>query len=218
MNKWVPLWLLLCWPLGCDQFFSEPAVQYTVKRGDTLSKIAQAHDVTVDDLRSWNGISGDLIEVGQMIEIRSDPTNLSEEPKKKRHKRVRKQSAPTPSNALKMPKKKKCLAGPTLESLSDDVPDIQSSMGLSYEQIQAPMSAFLPNLGRCFESDWPTARVEFEITAACNGRVSKVTLLNGDGVDASALECMRTTLAFVGLPAHDMPDGMTFQYPVTLGR
>ncbi len=47
---------------------------------------------------------------------------------------------------------------------------------------------------------------------------SKVVVLDGDGVDASELECMRTTLGFVGLPAHDMPDGMTFQYPVVLGN
>ena len=218
MNKWVPLWWMLVCPLGCGHFFSEPAIQYTVERGDTLSKIAQAHEVTVEELRSWNAISGDLIEVGQIIEIRSEATELTEAPKKKVHKRARKQSSSAPPNGLKMPKKKKCLAGPSFESLSDDVPDIQSSMGLSYEQIQGPMAAFLPNLGRCFEADWPTARVEFEITAACNGRVSKVTILNGDGVEASALECMRTTLAFVGFPAHDIPDGMTFQYPVSLGR
>ena len=37
---------------------------YTVKSGDTLNKIA-AHGVSVANLRSWNGISGDLIFVGQ---------------------------------------------------------------------------------------------------------------------------------------------------------
>ena len=38
---------------------------YTVKSGDTLNKIAAQYGVSVANLRSWNGISGDLIFVGQ---------------------------------------------------------------------------------------------------------------------------------------------------------
>ncbi len=34
---------------------------YTVKSGDTLNKIAAQYGVSVANLRSWNGISGDLI-------------------------------------------------------------------------------------------------------------------------------------------------------------
>ena len=116
-----------------------------------------------------------------------------------------------------MPPKRTCLAGPSLDTLSDDEPDMQASAGLSIEQVRGPLSAFLPKLGRCFEQEWPTATVDFEITAGCNGRVSRVVVLDGGGVDSSTLECMRTTLMYVSLPAHDMPDGMTFQYPVTLG-
>ena len=218
MKTFLPLLLVLFCATGCSHFFAEPSVEYTVKRGDTLGKIAKAYGVTVDELRSWNGISGDLIEVGQTIVIRADVPTVSEAPAKKRQKRTVKQTTASTSKGLKMPKKKKCLAGPTLDSLSDDVPDIQSSAGLSYAQIQGPMAAFLPNLSRCFDGEWPTARVEFEITAACHGRVSRVSVLNDGGVQADELECMRTTLAYVGFPAHDMPDGMTFQYPVTLGR
>ncbi|MEN0064371.1 MAG: LysM peptidoglycan-binding domain-containing protein [Myxococcota bacterium] len=43
--------------------------RYVVQRGDTLGKIAKAHGVTVDQLRKWNGISGDLIEVDQVLSI-----------------------------------------------------------------------------------------------------------------------------------------------------
>ncbi len=43
---------------------------YTVKSGDTLNKIAAQYDVSVANLRSWNGISGDLIFVGQKLIVK----------------------------------------------------------------------------------------------------------------------------------------------------
>ena len=205
---------------GCDGLFSEPSVEYVVERGDTLGRIAKQHGVTVAQLRTWNGISGDLIEVGQVIIIRTEEQTVTVQPTKRRKGAVsgkRSQAAAHPKSGLSMPPKRKCLAGPSLEALSEDEPDFQASAGLSLEQIRGPFSAFLPKLGRCFENGWPTATVDFEITAGCDGRVSRVAVLDGDGVESAVLECMRSTLMYVGLPAHDMPDGMTFRYPVSLG-
>lgn len=45
---------------------------YTVASGDTLSKIAQKKSVSVDQLRAWNHIKGNLIRVGQKIAIHHD--------------------------------------------------------------------------------------------------------------------------------------------------
>ena len=44
-------------------------VRYRVKRGDTLSRIAQRHGVTVRQLRDWNGIRGSKIRIGQRLTI-----------------------------------------------------------------------------------------------------------------------------------------------------
>ena len=44
---------------------------YTVVSGDTLSKIAQAHSVSVDDLRRWNHLHGDILRVGQELVVSS---------------------------------------------------------------------------------------------------------------------------------------------------
>lgn len=44
---------------------------YVVKSGDTLSKIAARHGVTVTNLRQWNGIAGSRIRIGQRLNIRS---------------------------------------------------------------------------------------------------------------------------------------------------
>ena len=46
-------------------------ITYVVKSGDTLSKIATRHGVTVTNLRRWNGISGSRIRTGQRLNIRS---------------------------------------------------------------------------------------------------------------------------------------------------
>ena len=47
--------------------------QYTVQEGDVLEKIARQFGVSVTDLRTWNGIKGSKILVGQDLEIFSEP-------------------------------------------------------------------------------------------------------------------------------------------------
>ena len=42
---------------------------YVVKTGDTLTKIAKAHGVTLKDLRALNGLKTDRINVGQKIKV-----------------------------------------------------------------------------------------------------------------------------------------------------
>ncbi len=44
---------------------------YTVRSGDTLTAIANTHNVTVSQLRRWNGISGSRIRVGQRLSMRT---------------------------------------------------------------------------------------------------------------------------------------------------
>ncbi|MEE2629215.1 MAG: LysM peptidoglycan-binding domain-containing protein, partial [Candidatus Latescibacterota bacterium] len=46
---------------------------YTVRRGDTLSRIAQRYKVRLADLRKWNSVRGDDIRPGQTLHIK-DPT------------------------------------------------------------------------------------------------------------------------------------------------
>jgi LysM repeat protein len=45
---------------------------YRVKRGDTLSSIARLYRTTVASLKQWNRISGNSIQVGQMLTIFPD--------------------------------------------------------------------------------------------------------------------------------------------------
>lgn len=43
---------------------------YTVKKGDTLTKIANKYHVTVNDLKKWNKLKNDHIDVGQKLTIK----------------------------------------------------------------------------------------------------------------------------------------------------
>lgn len=47
---------------------------YTVKSGDSLYKIAQEHDMTVDGLKSLNNLTSNMIRVGQRLTVRSKST------------------------------------------------------------------------------------------------------------------------------------------------
>lgn len=57
---------------------SVSAAEYQVEEGDTLSEIGQEHNVSVDNLKSWNDLESDLIIVNQNLEINEDDASGNE--------------------------------------------------------------------------------------------------------------------------------------------
>ncbi len=51
---------------------------YTVKAGDSLYKIAQNYGVSVDEIKNLNGLSNNLLSIGQMLKIPTQTNNNSE--------------------------------------------------------------------------------------------------------------------------------------------
>ncbi len=47
---------------------SEPII-YRVKSGDTLGHIAQRHNVTVAQIKRWNNLKSDMLQIGQRLKI-----------------------------------------------------------------------------------------------------------------------------------------------------
>lgn len=47
---------------------------YTVRSGDTLTKIAREHDMTVNQLRDLNNLQSDMISIGQRLTVRDVQT------------------------------------------------------------------------------------------------------------------------------------------------
>lgn len=61
-------------------FQTAEAATYTVQKGDTLTKIAQNHKVTVQDIKSWNNLQNDMIYVAQKLEVSKQATNVVVKP------------------------------------------------------------------------------------------------------------------------------------------
>lgn len=55
---------------------SEGSTTYTVKSGDTLTKIARLHGMQVRDLRSLNNLRTDQIRVGQKLKVAAKPASV----------------------------------------------------------------------------------------------------------------------------------------------
>ena len=60
---------------GYKQYLEETSnetkkVYHTVKRGDTLSEIAEMYKTSVKNIKTWNGIRGSKIKINQKLEIR----------------------------------------------------------------------------------------------------------------------------------------------------
>ena len=49
--------------------FMASGISYTVRKGDTLGRIARRHDLSTEQLRRANQITGDLIRVGQKLHL-----------------------------------------------------------------------------------------------------------------------------------------------------
>ncbi|HCH65329.1 MAG: hypothetical protein CL927_04555 [Deltaproteobacteria bacterium] len=206
----------------------EPVV-HTVVRGDTLSKLARKHHTTVAELKAWNALESDLIEVGQPLVVAyiggTAPTptadaSASSAPQKQRRRIPTTPPGPAAAHsvgALSMPPEQSCLAGPELVDGGDD-PAFAGSAGLSRAQVRSAMNAFLPTLQRCITGDWPSGTLDLSITVACTGRVSTVRVQNDGGLDASLVTCIQDTLRYAPFPAHDLPDGETFGYPMVFSQ
>jgi LysM repeat protein len=60
--------------------FNQGSTQYTIKRGDSLSKIANQFDTSVPAIKAANGLSSDLIRVGDKLVIPVSGNSASTSP------------------------------------------------------------------------------------------------------------------------------------------
>ncbi len=316
--------LLLAMSVGCveqpdaepefdfDAYFKTPSY-YTVVSGDTLNKIAKKYSVSTDEVRRWNGLEGDLIEVDQMLLIWEGG-----EPAKRPARSARKRTRSIPEVAvasmgshlpddweppamvstagifgsmgvgntgigeanldstlastqtvradkvgpstslagrgkigggeadhmsvsigtrynpnmsggsthfastavyaprLSYPSRKRCLSGPSGSGLGDY--GAVASKGLNASQIRGSLGGFVRHTAKCVPRGSSGAfSVRVELTVGCDGRVTEADVVSAGGAPSNVTACMEKTLGYAGFPAHDMPGGFTFEYPIHFG-
>lgn len=55
------------------------SIRHQVRAGETLFSLSRRYGVTVNDIRSWNNLNSNLLEVGQILTIYSDGRDISDE-------------------------------------------------------------------------------------------------------------------------------------------
>lgn len=204
------MWLLLVQLLpGCEVDDTPDPEVHVVVRGDTLSKIARARGCTVDQLRGWNGIEGDLIDVGQQLAWFPDRCTGAAAPAP----RERAPARPAPSAAgLTMPPEKPCLEGPDPDGVGEH--GMAASEGLSQAQASKALGGFVHHVLPCIDGASPTTALDLELVVACTGRVAEVRVDSRGDWPAGVADCVADTLRYTPFPAHGLPDGDLVRYPL----
>jgi murein DD-endopeptidase MepM/ murein hydrolase activator NlpD len=188
-------------------------VPYVVVRGDTLSAIAKREGVTVAELKEWNGLSGDGIQVGQELLIHGGanvnaPTERVDGPRRRSTTTAPAASPDAAGPSLRMPTPEPCI--PFDPQLGDQ--DMASPNGLSAGQLQSALDGVIQHGLSCPDAPEGEVRMVFTVTVGCDGVVSHVESA-GDG-SATFLSCLANIVRHADFPAHDIEGGQTFDYPV----
>jgi hypothetical protein len=59
-------------------------------------------------------------------------------------------------------------------------------------------------------------RIVFELVIGCDGVMKTVQVSDDDGADGDVTACIGDVLRHADFPGHDMPDGMSLTYPVSV--
>lgn len=124
-------------------------------------------------------------------------------------------SDPSGRRALRLPAPQACHKAPTDTEDSGDEMAVFSSQGLADEDIVSVLEAFTANLYQCVpKGEQPNGQLVIDLTVGCNGRVSTATVSENDGLPESTATCVASVLRYAAFPAHDIPEGQTFSYPI----
>jgi len=80
-------------PINYEQYLQEEAnkrkkIYHTVKRGDTISEVAEMYKTSVKNIKKWNGLRSDIIKLNQKLEIWVKAGNKSSYSSSKRSSRT----------------------------------------------------------------------------------------------------------------------------------
>ncbi len=130
--------------------------------------------------------------------------------------------APTPAAAvrstatMRRPRPKRCLEAPAVDlGGGDEMGVMRVGEGLDAAQINDAFKPFLSYLADCQPVDGEdhSGSVTFEFTVGCDGLIKNLELTDDSLYEPEMISCLQQRLEFVDFPAHDLEDGMVFEYP-----
>lgn len=121
-------------------------------------------------------------------------------------------STPVSTPRLTMPAAKRCKAQ-TAKAVGED--GMYGGDGLSSAEIKSSLSRTLGTTRRCMPSGTKGKfTVIVELKVGCDGRVKNAYTISSGGVPSPITACIEKVLSYTSFPAHDIPDGQSFQYPI----
>ncbi|MFZ5477034.1 MAG: hypothetical protein ACOZNI_09695 [Myxococcota bacterium] len=123
--------------------------------------------------------------------------------------RARAPVAATGAVASALPKEKPCLAAPTHAGEDEMV----ASAGLEPEAVRGVMRSAVQGTLKCFAGS-PSVTMMLTLNVACSGRVAKVDVADDGGASPEVQRCVQDVLRYAAFPAHALPDGDSFDYPL----
>jgi hypothetical protein len=118
--------------------------------------------------------------------------------------------------SVQRPRAKKCLDAPAVDLAGgDEMGMMRVGEGLDSTQINGAFKPFLSYLADCqpVDGDDHSGSVTFEFTVGCDGLVKALELTDDSLYEPQMITCLQERLEFVDFPAHDLDQGMVFEYP-----
>lgn len=170
-----------------------------LQEGESLATLAARYGVAEDDLQRWNP---DPLAPGDAVVMfgASAPVALPEP-----------EPSPVPS-ARPRRRRSRCKAQRT------DVAEgsMRTAAGLSEGQIQRAVNKRLGRTRSCLPPGLSgTYEMVVDITVGCDGRVTNTYTIGRGALSKKTAACVERVFRGMRFPAHDMPDGQSFQYPLT---
>ena len=216
-----------------------PGERYVAVRGDTLETVAASHSVGADALRAWNWGVDDPLEPNQVLMVWPKGRPFVEDIADAVHivqRRWAPQMLVVPLKAtlatvkwradgvqvgkdeavpLAAPPAQSCLERRVIEPIRPGDPE-RARAGLTNEQVNAAMDAFLPRATKCLDGARNPGTIRLDMVVACDGRVARVQQIGDSGYPAPIVECITNVLHYVPFPAHDAEEGDHFEYLLEL--
>jgi len=116
---------------------------------------------------------------------------------------------------MRMPRAKKCLQAPALDMEGEDGFALRVGTGLEPQQISGAFGPFNSFLAGCQPVDGEdhSGTVVYAFTVGCDGLVKELEVVDDSLYEPAMLECLAKRLRYVEFPAHDLEDGMYFEFP-----